>query len=396
MLIDTGGWQTKPHSSLDKKIKQQVETAVSEADAIIFVVDVKTGLIASDEEVAEMLRLANKPVTLAVNKVDSSHQLSDIASFYHLGMGEPIPISAYHNRGIEKLMSAVLATLPLQHEATEISEPELPKLAIVGRPNVGKSTLLNALVGEERAIVDEAPGTTRDSVDALVQWGEKRFLLIDTAGIRRRGRVATDVEYYSLLRALQAIERCDVALVMVDAREFVTAQELHIVGYVVEAGKGLMIAINKWDTVPENEKEKFRKSAEERLKFVAYAPTIYISASLREGTNQILPLAWEIYQEREKRLSEAEINAVIKQATTSCPPPRMGTRKLRILGAYQDKTKPATFVLLVNDPELVHFSYRRYLENRLRQHFGFRGVPLRLVFTQIPRKVNNREEAKIL
>jgi GTP-binding protein len=387
-VVDTGGWQTNPQSSLEQKVKQQVEAAIAQADVIIFLVDVKDGAIAADEEIADMLHAANKPIVLAVNKVDSAKQANQVADFYRLGMGEPIAISAYHNQGIDELMDAVLASLPPQ--PVSIAESGKAKLAIVGRPNVGKSTLLNALLGEERAIVHESPGTTRDSLDAIMHWGDKEILLVDTAGIKRRGRVDAGVDYYSLLRALQAINRCDVALLLIDAGEFITAQDMHIAGYIIEVGKGMMLVVNKWDLVPQEQRQKFKQSAEQRLRFASYTPIIYISAKLGQGINRILPQAWEIWQERQKRLPQSEVDGLIKQVISSYPPPRIGSRRLHIARAYQDESQPATFVLEVNDPKLVHFSYRRYLENKLRQGFGFRGVPLKLIFTKAARKINKK------
>jgi GTP-binding protein len=391
-VVDTGGWQTNPQSSLEQKVKQQVEAAIAQADVIIFLVDVKDGAIAADEEIADMLHAANKPIVLAVNKVDSDKQANQVADFYRLGMGEPIAISAYHNRGIDELMDAVLASLPPQ--PVSIAESGKAKLAIVGRPNVGKSTLLNALLGEERAIVHESPGTTRDSLDAIMHWGDKEILLVDTAGIKRRGRVDAGVDYYSLLRALQAINRCDVALLLIDAGEFITAQDMHIAGYIIEVGKGMMLVVNKWDLVPQEQRQKFKQSAEQRLKFASYTPIIYISAKLGQGINRILPQAWEIWQERQKRLPQSEVDELVKQVVSSYPPPRIGSRRLHIARAYQDESQPATFVLVVNDPKLVHFSYQRYLENKLRQGFGFRGVPLKLIFTKAARKINEKREVR--
>jgi GTP-binding protein len=389
-VVDTGGWQAKPQGSLEQKIKQQVEAAIAQADVIIFLVDVKDGAIAADEEIADVLRAANKSVILAVNKVDSVKQANQVADFYHLGMGEPIAISAYHNRGIADLMDAVLAFLPPQ--PVSIAEPGEAKLAIVGRPNVGKSTLLNALLGDERAIVHESPGTTRDSLDAIMRWGDKEILLVDTAGIKRRGRVDAGVDYYSLIRALQAINRCDVALLLIDATEFITAQDMHIAGYIIEVGKGMMLVVNKWDLVPQEQRPKFKQSAEQRLRFASYTPIIYISAKLGQGINKILPQAWEIWQERQKRIPQSEVDELVKQAVSSHPPPRTGSRRLHIVRAYQDESQPATFVLGVNDPQLVHFSYQRYLENKLRQGFGFHGVPLKLIFTRAARKINKKME----
>lgn len=391
-VVDTGGWQAKPQGSLEQKVKQQVHAAIVQADVIIFLVDVRDGVIAADEEIADLLRAANKPIILAVNKVDSVKQANQIADFYHLGMGEPIAISAHHNRGIDELKGAVLAYLP--SEPVAIAEPGDAKLAIVGRPNVGKSTLLNSLLGDERAVVDESPGTTRDSLDVPIQWGDKRILLVDTAGIKRRGRVGAGVDYYSMLRALQAINRCDVALLLVDASEFVTAQDMHIAGYVIEVGRGIILLVNKWDLVPQEQRREFKQNVERRLRFASYIPIIYISAKLRQGIEGILSQAWKIYQERQKRIPPSEVNELIKQAVNSYPPPRTGSRQLRIGRTYQDESRPATFVLEVNYPSLVHFSYQRYLENRLRQGFGFHGVPLKLIFIKPTRKISSKIEAR--
>ncbi len=391
-VVDTGGWQTKPSTSLEQKVKQQVEAAIAQADAIIFLVDARDGAIAADEEIADVLRAANRPIILAVNKVDSAKQANQVADFYHLGMGEPIAISAHHNRGIDDLMDAVSASLPPQ--PISIAESGEAKLAIVGRPNVGKSTLLNTLLGDERAIVHESPGTTRDSLDAIIRWDDKEILLVDTAGIKRRGRVGVGVDYYSLLRALQAINRCDVALLLIDASEFITAQDMHIAGYIIEVGKGIILLVNKWDLVPQEQRREFKQSMEQRLRFASYTPIIYISAKLGQGINRILPQVWEIWQERQKRIPQSEVDELVKQAVSSHPPPRTGSRRLHITRAYQDESQPATFVLKVNNPKLVHFSYQRYLENKLRRGFGFRGVPLKLIFTRAARKINKKMEVR--
>ncbi len=391
-VVDTGGWQTKPSTSLEQKVKQQVEAAIAQADAIVFLVDARDGAIAADEEIADVLRAANRPSILAVNKVDSAKQANQVADFYHLGMGEPIAISAHHNRGIDDLMDAVLASLPPQ--PLSIAEPGEAKLAIVGRPNVGKSTLLNTLLRDERAIVHESPGTTRDSLDAIVRWDDKEILLVDTAGIKRRGRVDAGVDYYSLLRALQAINRCDVALLLIDASEFITAQDMHIAGYIIEVGRGIILLVNKWDLVPREQRQEFKYSMERRLRFAPYTPIIYISAKLGQGISRILPQAWEVWQERQKRIPQSEVDELVKQAVSSHPPPRTGSRRLLIARAYQDESQPATFVLKVNNPKLVHFSYQRYLGNKLRQGFGFRGVPLKLIFTRATRKINKKMEVR--
>jgi GTPase len=391
-VVDTGGWQANPQSSLEQKVRYQVEAAIARADAIIFLVDGREGPIAADEEIADWLRQADRPTMLVVNKVDSPRQAEQVPDFYRLGTGEPVAISAYHNRGIRPLMDTLLAALPEQPEITTRSEQT--RLAIVGRPNVGKSTLLNALLGDERAIVDDSPGTTRDSLDAVIRWHSREIVLIDTAGIKRRGRVEPGIDYYSLLRALQAINRCDVALLMVDAGEFITAQDMHIAGYVIEAGKGMMLAVNKWDLVPEEHRREFKQKAERRFRFAPYTPILYISAQMRQGVSKILPQAWEIWQERQKRVPQSEVSALVKEATATHPPPRSGSRRLRILRAYQDEAHATTFVFEVNDPGLIHFSYHRYLENRLREDLGFSGVPLRLLFTKAKRKMDDKTQVR--
>ena len=391
-VVDTGGWQTKPTTPLEQKVKQQVGAAIAEADSVIFLVDAQDGAIAADEEIADVLRATNRPVILAVNKIDSVKQANQVTDFYHLGVGDPIAISAHHNQGIDDLMDIVLASLPEQR--ISIAEPGETKIAIAGRPNVGKSTLLNTLLRAERAIVNESHGTTRDSLDAVIKWDNKEILLVDTAGIKRRGRVGTGVDYYSLLRALQAINRCDVALLLIDASEFITAQDMHIAGYIIEVGKGIVLLVNKWDLIPREQRQEFKRVLEQRLRFASYIPIIYISAKMRKGINRILPHAWEIWEERQKQIPQAQVDEFVKQAVGSHPPPRAGSRRLRIKRAYQDESKPATFVIKVNYPKLVHFSYQRYLENKLRQEFGFRGVPLKLIFTKAPRKINTKIEAR--
>ena len=387
-MVDSGGWQAKPQTTLDEKVKQQVEAAITQANAIIFLVDAQDGAIAADEEIADILRAASKPTVLAVNKIDSVKQGDSVADFYYLGIGTPIAISAYHNRGIDELMDAVLAFLP--PSTTSLVEPEEAKLAIVGRPNVGKSTLLNALLGDERAIVHEAPGTTHDTLDAIVHWDDKKALLIDTAGIKQRGRVGTGVNYYSLIRAVQAINRCDVALLLIDAGEFITAQDMHIAGYIIEVSKGMLLVVNKWDLVSQEQRQQFKQHMEKRLSFMSYVPTLYISAKLGHNIDRILPQAWQVWQERQKRLPNSTVDMIIKQAVDSHPPPRMGSRQLHIAQAYQDESRPSAFVLQVNDPHLVHFSYQRYLENKLRHSFGFCGSPLHLIFIRANSKRSRR------
>lgn len=380
LLIDTGGWGEDDQSFLGKKVREQVEAAVAQADVVVFLVDAHQGLVATDEEMVSWLRVAGKPVVLVENKVDAAEEEKHATDFYRLGLDTPVSISAYHNRGIDALRKAVLERLP----DLPVSSPRTKsmKLAIVGRPNVGKSTLLNVLLGEERAIVDNVPGTTRDSIDAVVSWDGKEISLVDTAGIRRRGRVKEKVEYYSLLRSLQAIDRCDIALLMIDATEPIALQDMHIAGYVMEACKGVLILVNKWDTILRENREEYRRGLKQGLHFMPYVPVVYISAMSGNSIGKILPAAWEVWQERCRRLPEGEVSLAVKKAVEECPPSPIGLRRLHILRAYQHRTKPVTFVLQVNDPKLVHFSYQRYLANKLRHYFGFRSSPVQLVFAR--------------
>ncbi|MCD6230930.1 MAG: ribosome biogenesis GTPase Der [Dehalococcoidia bacterium] len=388
-LVDTGGWQIRPPTPLDKMAKQQTEVAIAQADVILFMVDVKDGLIPADEDLAEMLRVANKPIVLVANKIDSSSHIN-ITDFYRLGFGSPMPISAYHNRGIMQLMDTVLSYIP--HSHTTPIKMEETKLAIVGRPNVGKSTLLNKLLGEERAITDASPGTTRDSIHTVIHWDDKKALLIDTGGIRRRGRTSPGIDYYGLLRTLQAIDQCDVALLLVDATQFITAQDMHIAGYIIDMGKGMVLIVNKWDLVPQEDRQEFKQQLSHRLNFMSYIPTLYLSAKSGSGINYILPKAWQIWEKRQHHLSQSTVEELIHKAISVYPPPRRGTRQLHVAEAYQDRYQPTTFIIRVNDPRLVHFSYQRYLTNQLRQGVDLYGNPLRIIFTKAAHKNSKRKK----
>ena len=381
-LVDTAGLEPKPGSSLAQKVKYQVEAAIADADVLIFMVDVRDGVIAADQEIADQLRGREKPVILVVNKADNTRLESQATDFYRLGLGDPLAVSAHHRRGIDGLMEMVISLLPVY--VADENDVEIPKLAIVGRPNVGKSMLLNALVGEERAIVDEVAGTTRDAVDTIYQYGEQKLLLIDTAGIKRRGRVAMGVEYYSVIRTLRAISRCDVALLVTDATEFIAAQDLHIAGYIKQAYKGMVLLVNKWDLVSDNPKAAYASEIKRKLKFMSHVPVIYVSAKTGHRVNTIIAKAMEVWHERQKQLPDKAIDTLIKDALLSQTPPRKGFRQLEVVRAYQSGVNPPTFALLVNDPNLVHFSYQRYLENKLRQTFGFSGTSLQLLFRKAP------------
>jgi len=377
-IIDTGGLELKPQSTIAQAVKEQVEMAINEADAIIFLVDTRDGATPPDLEIADMLRQVSKPIILVANKADNAKLETEAVEFYELGLGEPMSISAYHGRGTAELLDRIVSLLstPTLVEA----EPEIMKVAIIGRQNVGKSTLLNALLGEERAIVDEIPGTTRDAIDTLLDFDGQSVLLIDTAGIRRRGRLGVGVERYSVIRALRAIERADIVLLVLDGTELVTAQDMHIAGYIQQAVKGIVLVVNKWDLVANKNTTEYNRYIRRQLKFMPYAPVLYVSAKFGQGVSEIMPQATQVYQERLKRLPTTMVNSVVQQAVAAHTLPRIGSKQLKILYATQAEVNPPTFVFFVNDAKLIHFSYQRYLENKLRQSFGFAGTPLRLVF----------------
>ncbi len=377
-LIDTGGLEIKPDTTIAQGIRAQIETAISDADVILDLVDVTDGLTRSDFEIADMLRRANKPVLLAVNKADNDRLEMEALEFYELGLGEPMAISTHHGRGVADLLDRTVELLPPPPPAE--AETEAVKVAIVGRPNVGKSMLLNTLVGDKRAIVDDIPGTTRDAVDTLFDFNGQNVLLIDTAGLRRRGRVKAGVERYSVIRTLRAIDRADIALLVLDATEAVTSQDTHIGGYIQQAAKGIVIIVNKWDLIENKDIAEWNKSIKNQFKFASYATILYTSAKSGQGVERIMPQVSQVYQERLKRLSTAKVNSVIQQAVASHNRPRIKNKQLKVFYATQAEVNPPTFVFFTNDARLIHFSYRRYLENKLREAFGFSGTPLRLVF----------------
>ena len=377
-IVDTGGLEVEPHSTIGQGVKQQAEAAIIEADVILFLVDVRDGVTPSDLEIVDMLRRVNKPIVVVANKADNRQMETQAAEFYQLGLGEPMAISAYHNLGVAKLLDRVISLLP----APSPAEPEtaIMKVAIVGRPNVGKSTLLNALLGEERVIVDDTPGTTRDAIDTSVDFGGQGVLLIDTSGIKRRGRLGAGVGRYSVIRALRAIDRADIALLILDATELVTAQDTHIAGYIQQAAKGIVLVVNKWDIAEDKSTAECGRYIRSQFKFIPYAPVLYISAKLGQGVDKIMPQVHQVYQERLKRLPTATVNSVVQQAVAAHSVPRKGSKQLKIRYATQAEANPPTFVFFVNDAKLIHFSYRRYLENKLRRAFGFAGTPIRFVF----------------
>lgn len=377
-IVDTGGLLLTPPDDITQSIKQQVVVAIDEADAIMFLVDVLDGVTPVDKEIAEALRRSGKRVILVASKVDNEKRGYEAAQFYELAIGDPIPISAYHDIGISELLDKVLEGLP--HFPPE-ADTGIMKVAIVGRPNVGKSMLLNAILGEERAVVSERPGTTRDAVDTVFEHEGTRMLLIDTAGIRKRGRVEGGIERYSVDRAMTAISRSDVAILVADATEPITAQDAHIAGYIQQAFKGLVLAVNKWDLVEGTaDRDQYAREVRRRLKFMPHVPVLFVSAKLGHGVAAVLVAAKQIFEGRNKRVPTPVLNSAIHDMLATHAPPTVGGRKLKILYATQAEVNPPTFVFSVNDTALLHFSYKRYIENELRKRFGFSGTALRLKF----------------
>jgi GTP-binding protein len=363
-----------------REIRAQAEVAIRESDVVVFLTDVQTGQTAADEEVANVLRRANKPVIVAANKADRLDLWEEANEFYALGVGPVLPVSAINGRGTGDLLDEIVASIP--QESLEEGEAEATKIAIVGRPNVGKSSLLNKLLREERAIVSPIAGTTRDAIDTYMQWEGQEIVLIDTAGIRRRGKVGAGLEYYSVLRALRAIGRSDVALLLVDATEGVTDQDAHIAGYILEERKSVVVIVNKWDAIEKDTYTMgdYTEHVRQELKFLDYVPVLFISALTGQRLHQVIPAALEVEAERHARLTTHEINELIQDAIYSHSPPSVRGQRLKVYFATQDNRPPPTFILYVNDPKLVHFGYERYLENQIRQAHPFTGTPIGLVF----------------
>jgi GTP-binding protein len=391
ILVDCGGLEAKPGPAVRRKVRDQVEKAIAESDLVLLMVDARDGVLPADQETADIIRRARKPMMLVVNKVDTPKQEAEVPQFYELAMGDPIPVSAYHGKGIEELMQKVIGNLPDPTPA--VAEPESMKIAIVGRPNVGKSLLLNTLLGEERVVVDEVAGTTRDTIDTVLQCKGEWVTLIDTAGIRRRGRIEQGIERYSFQRTGDAIERADIALLVVDAVEGITAQDVHILGYIHKAFKGAILLINKWDLVDVKDTSMWMEVVRRKTRFMPYIETLFISAKTGQGVVRILPLARGIYQERLRSLDPALLASIVMDAEAAKQSPKQGRRRLKVYKATQTAINPPTFSFLVNDAKLVHFSYQRFLENKMRQYCGFKGTPLRLLFKGKGEKKRDKEQA---
>jgi GTP-binding protein len=429
IVIDTGGLEQRPGDPIEEGVQEQARLAIQEADVVVFVVDAEAGLTPADHEAADVLRAARSPVIVAANKADNQKRELEAAEFHSLGWSETLPISALHGRGVADLLDVVVWALPPE-SATELerkrAEKELDaldqvgtdsplgadeeaafalddrpaRIAIIGRPNVGKSSLLNALLGEQRAIVSDIPGTTRDAIDTSVEWAGRTVRLVDTAGIKRRGKVASGpaAERFATLRALKAVSRADVAVLVLDATEGLTAQDAHVAGYAVEEGIGLVVAINKWDIVEDKTQHTFDEYVADLRReapFLAFAPIVSISARTGQRVERVIEAALEIAAERRRRVPTAALNAWLRDVTQRRPASSVRGKQPRFFYATQVQIEPPTFVLFANGAELIHFSYKRYLENRLREAFGFAGTPLRLIIRERAREEIERKRPNI-
>jgi len=407
-LIDTGGLEfgsipvgqvglTGQPGDLMNHVMAQAQLAIEEADVIVFMVDARSGITTADEEVAELLRRSQKRVILAANKADNAARRLDAVEFYSLGLGEPVTISSIQGTGTGDLLDEIVAALPPKSEMEEEEEEDVTRIAIIGRPNVGKSSLLNSILGVERSIVSNMPGTTRDVIDTDVEFEGHKLKIVDTAGIRRRGRIGVGIEKYSVLRSTRAIERCDVALLLIDASEGLAAQDTHIAGAIHDQAKGVVIIVNKWDLAQEQRRaerdeqfphpndeiasaEAYRTIIAEGLKFIPYAPIIFASAKTGYHVKSLLEAALKVAEMRYLRVPTARLNELVQQAVRRHNPTTNPAKPLKIYYATQTRVNPPTFVFFVNDPQAVHFSTERYLENRLREAFSFRGTAIRLYF----------------
>ena len=385
-MIDTGGIEFDESDHILKSMRQQAELAMEEADVILFLVDGRSGLTNSDEEVGRLLRHAKKPVILGVNKIDSPQQAMNIYEFYNLGLGDPIALSASNSMNLGDLLDAIVAAFPKEAEADE--ETDELAIAVIGRPNVGKSSLVNKMLGEDRVIVSDVAGTTRDAIDTHFMKDGIKFILIDTAGMRRRGKIEEAVERYSVMRSLRAVDRADVVLMMINAEEGITEQDKKIAGYAHESGKGVIIVVNKWDIYPEKDDKstlRFTEDLREQLGFLQYAPVLYASALTGQRVGRVTELVKYVAEQQSMRIKTSVLNELIRDAVSINPPPMHKGRRLKIMYMTQVDIQPPTFIIFVNDPELMHFSYLRFIENRLRESFGFEGTPLKLI-------VRSREE----
>lgn len=381
MMVDTGGIEIMNTDKIAVSIRQQAQIAIAEADVILFVCDARAGITHEDAEVAKMLRQSKKPIVLAINKADSPKQEMEIFEFYNLGIGEPIPVSAANHLGLGDLLDAVVEKFPETSAYGEDGNEDEIKVALIGRPNVGKSSIFNTLVGEERSIVSDVAGTTRDAIDTPVIREGQKFLFIDTAGMRRKARIDEPIEKYSIIRSLRAVDRSDVVLMVIDAIDGVTEQDKKIAGYAHEAGKGIVLVVNKWDLYDKDNTSTLRytENLRRELVFMQYAPVVFVSAMTKQRIHRLPEVIHYVAEQNAMRISTSVLNQVVEDAIAINPPPTEKGQRLKILYATQVKIKPPTFVIFVNEPEIMHFSYQRYLENKLREAFGFEGTPLQMI-----------------
>ena len=389
-MIDTGGIEPNTDDLILKNMREQAKTAIELADVIIFVVDLRSGLTANDSDVAAMLQKSGKPIILCVNKVDSIGAVpAEFYEFYELGLGEPFAVSAIHGSGTGDLLDKIVEMLPENHQDGD-DESGVIKVAVIGKPNVGKSSMINKFLGEDRVIVTNIPGTTRDSIDQYFENQYGKYVFIDTAGIRRQNRIDNNIEKYSVLRSKAAVERADVCLIMIDAEEGPTAHDERIAGIAHEAGKASIIVINKWDLIEKDNSttKKFTDDIKTAFAYMSYAPEIFVSAKTGQRVPKIFEMINSVYEQSSKRITTGALNDVLGEAVARSQPPSDKGRRLKIYYMTQTGTKPPVFVLFVNDAELFHFSYQRYIENRIRETFGFAGTPIRFV-------IKNRNQGDI-
>ncbi|EPS3573409.1 ribosome biogenesis GTPase Der [Listeria monocytogenes] len=377
-IIDTGGIDLSDEPFLEQ-IRAQAEIAIDEADVIIFITNGREGVTDADEQVAKILYRSNKPIVLAINKVDNPEMRDQIYDFYSLGFGEPYPISGSHGLGLGDMLDAVRAHFPKEEE--EEYPDDTVKFSLIGRPNVGKSSILNALLGEDRVIVSDIAGTTRDAIDTTYTFDGQDYVMIDTAGMRKRGKVYESTEKYSVLRAMRAIERSDVVLVVINAEEGIREQDKRIAGYAHDAGRAIIIVVNKWDAINKDEKtiNVWTEDIREQFQFLSYAPIVFVSAKTKQRLNNLFPLINQVSDNHSLRVQSSMLNDVISDAVAMNPSPMDKGKRLKIFYTTQVAVKPSTFVVFVNDPELMHFSYERFLENRIREAFPFEGTPIRVI-----------------
>ena len=382
-LIDTGGIEPETSDLMLKHMREQAEIAIATADVIMFVVDVRQGLVDADFKVADMLRRAKKPLVLVVNKVDNFDKfMPDVYEFYNLGLGDPIPISGQSKLGIGDMLDEVIKHF--DEDSGEEEEDERPRIAVIGKPNVGKSSIINKIVGEDRVIVSDIAGTTRDAIDTAVTYNGNEYVFIDTAGLRRKSRIKEELERYSIIRTVTAVERCDVAVLMIDAEEGVTEQDAKIAGIAHERGKGVIIAVNKWDAIEKDDKTiyKYTNKVREVLAFMPYAEILFISAKTGQRVPKLFETIDAVIENHSLRIATGVLNEILAEAVALQQPPSDKGKRLKIFYMTQVSVKPPTFVIFVNDKKLMHFSYTRYIENKVREAFGFRGTPLKFIIRE--------------